>query len=181
MQIIRTQEDVNKALDSMVSYIDFLRDSKDDPWLLIGIADGGIPLSRELAKRVKEKLGITLPTGSLNVSFHRDDIGSRPITRPKTPTDLPKSIDRANIILLDDVIHSGRTIRAALDELFEHGRPRLTKLMTMVDRGHRVVPIQPDYAAVTLDLENDRSLKVVIDPDDAKGNRIWVMDKEKKL
>ena len=164
----------------MVSYIDFLRED-GGTWLLIGIADGGIPLIRELARRVQEKHGVTLPLGSLNVSFHRDDIGSRPITKPKTPTHLPETIDRAKIILVDDVIHSGRTIRAALDELFEHGRPRLVKLMTLVDRGHRVVPIQPDYAAVTLDLDNDQSLNVVIDPEDQKGNRIWVKQKEKQI
>lgn len=180
MQIIRAPEDVNKAIDAMVRYVGFL-EGGDDPWLLIGIADGGIPLSQELAKRIKEKLGLTMPVGSLNVSFHRDDIGSRPITRPKTPTCLPEAIDRANVIIIDDVIHSGRTIRAALDELFEHGRPRMTKLITLVDRGHRVLPIQSDYAAFELDLENEQSLKVVIDPKDEQGNRIWILDKEKKL
>jgi pyrimidine operon attenuation protein / uracil phosphoribosyltransferase len=180
MQIIRASEDVNKAIDAMVGFVDFLGIG-DDPWLLIGIADGGIPLSQELARRVQKKLGLTLPLGSLNVSFHRDDIGSRPIPLPKTPTSLPQIVDRANVILIDDVIHSGRTIRAALDELFEHGRPRMTKLITMVDRGHRVLPIQPDYAAFALDLETNQSLKVVIDPKDDQGNRIWVMEKEKKL
>lgn len=179
MEIIRTPEDVNRAIDSMVSFVDCLiKDSDRAPWILIGIADGGIPLSRELACRIKKELGLSIPLGSLNVSFHRDDIGSRPITHPKQPTYLPESIDHANILLVDDVIHSGRTIRAALDELFEHGRPRLTKLISLVDRGHRVLPIQPDYVAIHLDLERAQLLKVVIDPDDEKGNRIWALRKK---
>lgn len=145
-----------------------------ESWLLIGIANGGIALAGELQRRFAKATGMQLAVGELNVSFHRDDIGSRPITRPKEPTRLPLEVQHRSVILVDDVIHSGRTVRAALDELFEHGRPKVVRLLALVDRGHRVVPIQPDYAAITFDMEVERKLHVVIDPDDALGNRIWV-------
>jgi pyrimidine operon attenuation protein/uracil phosphoribosyltransferase len=110
----------------------------------------------------------------LNVSFHRDDIGSRPITAPKSPTNFPFEIDRANIVLIDDVIHSGRTTRAAMDELFEHGRPALVKLITLVDRGSRSLPIQPDFSAIALELQSDQKLSVLIDPKDSQRNQILI-------
>ncbi len=172
MEIVRAPDDVNKAIDSMVHYLTSLVVESDD-WVLIGIADGGIPLTTELKRRFEQKTGQQLPIGILNVSFHRDDIGSRPIVRPKHPTNLPVEIQNTSVILVDDVVHSGRTTRAALDELFEHGRPRVVKLISLVDRGNRVVPIQPDFAAMTLELESEQKLKVVIDSEDSQGNRIW--------
>jgi len=172
MEIVRAPEDVNRAIDSLVHYMECLVTDKG-PWVMVGIANGGIALTAILQKRFQEKTGLSLPVGDLNVSFHRDDIGSRPITRPKEPTKLPFEVQHTSIILVDDVIHSGRTIRAALDELFEHGRPRVVKLLALVDRGHRVVPIQPDFAAIHLEMEPDQKLQVVIDPDDPLGNRIW--------
>jgi pyrimidine operon attenuation protein / uracil phosphoribosyltransferase len=110
----------------------------------------------------------------LNVCFHRDDIGSRPITAPKFPSHVPAPIDRCKVILVDDVCYSGRTIRAAMDELFEHGRPKWVRLLTLVDRGNRVLPIQPDFAPIHLEIEPEMSLKLVIDHEDALGNRLWV-------
>ncbi len=173
MEIIRVPEDVNRAIDSLVDYMQGMV-TDGESWLLIGIANGGIALAGELQRRFATATGLQLPMGELNVSFHRDDIGSRPITRPKEPTRLPDEVHHRSVILVDDVIHSGRTIRAALDELFEHGRPKRVRLLTLVDRGHRVVPIQPDYAAISFDMDETRKLHVVIDPDDAHGNRIWV-------
>ncbi|MCG8526944.1 MAG: bifunctional pyr operon transcriptional regulator/uracil phosphoribosyltransferase PyrR [Opitutales bacterium] len=173
METIRAPEDVNRAIDAMVNYIGDLVD-KNEEWLLVGIANGGIPLAKRIAALLKEKRGINLQLGSINVNFHRDDIGSRPITNPKVPTLLPLEIDRSCVILVDDVVHSGRTTRAALEELFEQGRPRVTRLLTLVDRGNRVLPIQPDFSAMAVDLEDHQKLKVVVDPEDDQGNRIWI-------
>jgi len=177
MEIVRTPEAVNQAIDSMVVYMESL--VKDDsPWAIVGIADGGISLAAVLQKRFMEKTGRSLTLGTLNASYHRDDIGSRPITHPKTPTDLLFEVQHTSILLVDDVIHSGRTIRAAMDELFEHGRPRVVKLLVVLDRGHRVLPIQPDFSAFFLDLEPHRKLQVVIDPEDPMRNHIWARSKD---
>lgn len=174
MEIVRAPEELNRAIDSLVDYLLSLTgDSPSQSWLMVGIANGGIDLVEEINNRLEKRAGNRLPSGILNVSFHRDDIGSRPITRPKEPTQLPFQMQHASVILVDDVIHSGRTTRAALDELFEHGRPAIVKLMTLVDRGYRVVPIQPDFTAIHLEMDSDQKLNVVIDPDDPLGNRIW--------
>lgn len=174
MEIVRAPEEVNRAIDSLVDYLLSLTGGfPAQPWVLVGVANGGIALAEEVNNRLKKRTGEALPTGILNVSFHRDDIGSRPITRPKEPTQLPFDIQHAAVALIDDVIHSGRTTRAALEELFEHGRPAFVKLFTLVDRGHRVVPIQPDFTAIQLEMAPDQKLNVVIDPDDPLGNRIW--------
>ena len=174
MEIVRAPEEVNRAIDSLVDYLlSVTGASTSQCWLMVGIANGGIALVEEINQRLEKHTGKKLPLGILNVSFHRDDIGSRPIARPKEPTQLPFDIQHASVVLIDDVIHSGRTTRAALEELFEHGRPAVVKLMTLVDRGHRVVPIQPDFTAIHLEMAPDQKLNVVIDPDDALGNRIW--------
>ena len=172
MEIVRAPEEVNRAIDSLVDYLrSLVEDSRS--WLLVGIANGGIDLAEEINNRLEKTTGRRLASGILNVSFHRDDIGSRPITRPKEPTQLPGEVQHASVVLVDDVVHSGRTARAALGELFENGRPGIVKFVTLVDRGNRVVPIQPDFTAIQLEMNPDQKLKVVIDPDDPLGNRIW--------
>jgi pyrimidine operon attenuation protein / uracil phosphoribosyltransferase len=173
IQVIHGPEAVNGAIDSLVDYVVSLGKPQDS-CLLVGISNGGVPLVREMARRLTLVTGETLPVGVLNVSFHRDDIGSRPITAPKEPTQLPLEVQHRPVILVDDVIHSGRTVRAALDELFEHGRPSWVKLLVLVDRGERVLPIQPDYAGFSLDLETARKLQVVIDAEDPMQNHVWM-------
>jgi pyrimidine operon attenuation protein / uracil phosphoribosyltransferase len=173
IQIIRGPEAVNGAIDSLVNYM-LLHGNSGEPCLLVGISNGGVPLAREMARRFARITGVAVPVGVLNVSFHRDDIGSRPITAPKEPTQLPVEVQHRPVILVDDVIHSGRTVRAALDELFEHGRPRWVKLLVLVDRGERVVPIQPDFAGFSLELETARKLQVVIDVEDPMQNHVWM-------
>jgi pyrimidine operon attenuation protein/uracil phosphoribosyltransferase len=120
--------------------------------IVLGIANGGLPLARRISARLAAlapKLSVRI--GSLDVSFHRDDIGENPIPKEFTPTIIPGDVNGATVILVDDVLFSGRTAKAALDELFDQGRPATVELAVLADRGGRKLPIQADYVGLTLD------------------------------
>ena len=120
-----------------------------DGVVLVGIQRGGVWLARRLAARLAEiEPGAAVALGTVDISMYRDDIGMRPIV-PGTVTDLPE-IDGATVVLVDDVLFTGRTIRAAIDALGDHGRPRAVQLAVLVDRGHRELPIRPDYVGKNL-------------------------------
>ena len=112
--------------------------------ILLGIPTRGVALARVLADRLEVLCGHPLDCGSLDPTFHRDDL-ERIGTRLTTPTELPASLDGREVVLVDDVIFTGRTVRAALEALQAWGRPRRVRLLAMVDRGHRELPIQPDF------------------------------------
>jgi len=114
---------------------------------LVGVRTRGVPLARRIALSLREITGQEVPVGALDITLYRDDlmrhaVGPQPIVRS---TDIPFTIDARHIILVDDVLYTGRTIRAALDALIDFGRPRTIQLVVMVDRGHRELPIKADY------------------------------------
>ena len=125
------------------------RHLKTDRLLLLGIANGGIVLAQRLVGLLR-KSGLTPGLGTIDISFHRDDIGRNPIPKEFSPTVIPHDVNGAHVILVDDVLHSGRTVKAALDELFDHGRPAGVELAVLVDRGGRRLPIAPDYTGLVL-------------------------------
>ena len=112
--------------------------------LLVGIPVPGPVLAKRIRDQIRSVEGIEIPAGSLDITFYRDDINHRPHPIPKL-TDLPVDISEKTVILVDDVLFTGRTIRAALDGLMDHGRPSKVQLAVLVDRGHREIPIRPDY------------------------------------
>ncbi len=118
--------------------------SSSQELFLIGLPTRGVHLSRVLAKELEILAGHTIPQGILDPTFHRDDL-ERVGTRMVQATDLPTSIDRRQVVLVDDVIFTGRTVRAALEAIQAWGRPQRIMLLVMVDRGHRELPIQPDF------------------------------------
>ena len=118
--------------------------------VLLGIPTRGVPLARRLAARLADTEGVRVPVGSLDITLYRDDLRLRP-ARALGRTDVPGSgIDGMIVILVDDVLYSGRTVRAALDALNDIGRPRAVQLAVLVDRGHRELPIRPDYVGKNL-------------------------------
>ena len=129
---------------------------------ILGIANGGLPVARRINARLTA-LAPKLETrlGSVDISFHRDDIGRNPIPKEFTPTIIPGDITGATIILIDDVLFSGRTINAALNELFDNGRPERVELAVLVDRGGHRLPIQADYIGLTLDNVPDEERVVI--------------------
>ncbi|MBI5693420.1 MAG: bifunctional pyr operon transcriptional regulator/uracil phosphoribosyltransferase PyrR [Verrucomicrobia bacterium] len=126
--------------------------------LLLGIANGGVELARRLATR------LAAPAGVLDVSFHRDDIGRHPIPKESAPTVLPREITGAEILLVDDVIFTGRTVKAALDELFDHGRPARVELAVLVDRGCRRLPFLADYVGLAIPTGEGEKVAVHLAP-----------------
>jgi pyrimidine operon attenuation protein/uracil phosphoribosyltransferase len=129
---------------------------------LVGIRRRGVPLARRLAGTLKEINGHDVPTGALDITLYRDDlmrhaVGAQPVVRS---TDIPFSIDDRRILLVDDVLYTGRTIRAALDALIEFGRPKSIQLVVLVDRGHRELPIKADYVGKNLPTSLAQSVQV---------------------
>ncbi|KAA2265334.1 bifunctional pyr operon transcriptional regulator/uracil phosphoribosyltransferase PyrR [Solihabitans fulvus] len=130
--------------------------------VLMGIPSRGAPLARRLAARIAEFSGVEVPTGTLDVTLYRDDLRRRP-TRPLEATTLPEGgVDDKLVVLVDDVLFSGRTIRAALDALREHGRPRAVQLAVLVDRGHRELPIRADYVGKNVPTSRGEDVAVLL-------------------
>ncbi|RWZ61398.1 bifunctional pyr operon transcriptional regulator/uracil phosphoribosyltransferase PyrR [Labedella populi] len=121
-----------------------------DALVILGIPTRGVVLARRVATLVSEISGVDVPVGSLDVTMYRDDLSRNP-TRAPAPTSIPaRGLDGATVVLVDDVLYSGRTIRAALDALGDIGRPRAVRLAALVDRGHRELPIRPDFVGKNL-------------------------------
>lgn len=126
---------------------------------LVGLHTGGV----WLAQRLHALLGLTQPAGSLDVSFYRDDYAQRGLSRDTRSSALPFDVEGRHLILVDDVLHTGRTIRAALNELFDYGRPAKVELAVLIDRGGRQLPVAPTYCATHLDLAEGTRVKLAQD------------------
>jgi pyrimidine operon attenuation protein / uracil phosphoribosyltransferase len=129
---------------------------------LVGVRTRGVPLAKRLGASLRDITGEEVPCGALDITLYRDDlmrhaVGPQPIVRS---TDIPFSIDNRDIILVDDVLYTGRTIRAALDALIDFGRPRTIQLVVMVDRGHRELPIKADYVGKNVPTSRRESVHV---------------------
>jgi pyrimidine operon attenuation protein/uracil phosphoribosyltransferase len=139
-----------------------------DDLVLLGIPTRGVPLAKRLAARLAEVEGRTVPTGSLDVTMYRDDLRRHP-TRELLPTELPPGgIDDKVVVLVDDVLYSGRTIRAALDALNDLGRPRAVRLAVLVDRGHRELPIRADHVGKNLPTSSAERVSVLLEELDGR-------------
>jgi pyrimidine operon attenuation protein/uracil phosphoribosyltransferase len=133
---------------------------------LVGIQTRGVPLAHRLRRLVEERSGIAPPVGALDITFHRDDVhvrdGGRPPDRQPVvhETRIPFALEGMTVVLVDDVLFTGRTIRAAIDALLEYGRPARVQLAVLVDRGHRELPIRPDYIGKNLPTGRDERIQV---------------------
>lgn len=141
--------DVSRALTRIAHEI-LERNKGASDLLLLGIPSRGVPLAKRIAERIASVEGIDVPVGSLDVTMYRDDLRMRP-ARTLMPTAIPTGgIDGKVVVLVDDVLFSGRTIRAALDAMNDLGRPRAVRLAVLVDRGHRELPIRADFVGKNL-------------------------------
>ncbi|HUY45330.1 MAG TPA: bifunctional pyr operon transcriptional regulator/uracil phosphoribosyltransferase PyrR [Streptosporangiaceae bacterium] len=130
--------------------------------VLLGIPTRGVPLARRLAERIEQVEGQPVPYGSLDITMYRDDLRLRParaLGRTEVP---PEGIDGAVVVLVDDVLYSGRSVRAALDALNDLGRPRAVQLAVLIDRGHRELPVRPDYVGKNLPTSKQEVVRVLL-------------------
>jgi pyrimidine operon attenuation protein/uracil phosphoribosyltransferase len=130
--------------------------------VLIGLQTGGVPLAERLHEALLNIDGTEVALGTLDVAFYRDDIGLRPVL-PEEPTDISFDLTGLTVVVVDDVLFTGRTVRAALNALNDYGRPRAIQLAVMIDRGHRQLPIRPDYVGKNLPTRFDEQVDVSSD------------------
>lgn len=144
----------------------------------VGIYTRGVTLARRVAAVLSDR-GVEVPVGTLDISLYRDDFDNRGTDLPRLESsDIPFPIDGTRVILFDEVIFTGRTIRAALDGLMDYGRPSKIELAVLADRGHREIPIQPDYVGETVESRRDQYVKVRFDEDDGREGVFLVTGKK---
>lgn len=138
------------------------RNRRLDDLAFVGVRTRGVPIARRLARAVSEIAGVEIPVGSLDITLYRDDLMRQPVAPQPVvrSTAIPFSIDDRRILLVDDVLYTGRTVRAALDALIDFGRPQSIQLIVLVDRGHRELPIKADYVGKNLPTSPRESVQV---------------------
>jgi pyrimidine operon attenuation protein / uracil phosphoribosyltransferase len=152
---------VNRALSRLGSQI-VERNRGTDDLLLVGIRRRGVPLAERIADKIEQLEGHRPPTGQLDITLYRDDlstVGPKPVVNR---TEIPVDVTDSTIVLVDDVLYTGRTVRAALDELVDFGRPRRVELAVLIDRGHRELPIQADYVGKHVQTTSVEIVKVML-------------------
>jgi pyrimidine operon attenuation protein/uracil phosphoribosyltransferase len=140
--------------------------------VLVGLYTRGVVLAHRIAAAISSFEGVDVPVGALDVAFYRDDIGLRPVA-PLGPTEVPDVTDRV-VVLVDDVLYTGRTVRAALDALLELGRPRAIQLAVLVDRGHRELPVRADYVGKNLPTKLVEDVRVRLAESDGAADAVEI-------
>ena len=178
MPVVMDADRVSRALARIAHEI-IERNRGIDDLALIGVRSRGVPLARRLAQTLKGITGVDVPTGALDITLYRDDlmrdrVGPQPLVRK---TEIPFSIDNRTIVLVDDVLYTGRTTRAALDALIDFGRPKAIQLVVLVDRGHRELPIKADYVGKNVPTSSQESVQVRLHELDGVGEDEVVIER----
>lgn len=169
-----SSQEIENAIDSIASKMASAHATTHN-LVLAAIANGGIPLCELLAKALEDKHGIQTHQAVIDISFHRDDIGVNPIAKEVESTQLIHDPEESTIILVDDVIFSGRSIRAALAEVHTIGRPRKIELAALIDRGNRLLPIQADYVGFVEATSPEEQVVAHLYPSDPSKSRIDIL------
>jgi pyrimidine operon attenuation protein/uracil phosphoribosyltransferase len=160
-KVIMSAEDMRRALTRIAhEIIEHNRGVRN--LVLVGMRTRGIPLARRLAEKLDEFERIQVPVGELDITLYRDDIGLRAMQPLVGSTAIPVDVSGKSIVLVDDVLFTGRSVRAALDALIDYGRPRDIQLAVLVDRGHRELPIRPDYVGKNVPTSIDEEVAVLL-------------------
>jgi pyrimidine operon attenuation protein / uracil phosphoribosyltransferase len=163
---ILSAEEMRRTLNRLASEV-VERGGDLSQLVLLGIYTRGVPLARLLAQQIQRLEGIDLPLGAIDITLYRDDL-DKISTRTPARTDIPFDITNRVVVLVDDVIFSGRTIRAALNAVIDYGRPSAIRLAVLVDRGHRELPMRPDFVGKTLPTAKDELVKVFLQESDGR-------------
>jgi pyrimidine operon attenuation protein / uracil phosphoribosyltransferase len=163
---ILSAEEIRRTLTRLASQI-IEKTGNLSQVILLGIHTKGVPLAHQIAQQIEMLEQISIPVGAIDVTFYRDDL-DRVATRTPAKTQIPLDLTGKKVILVDDVIYKGRTIRAALNAVLDYGRPETIRLLVLVDRGHRELPIHPDFTGKKLPTAQEEKVKVYLQDIDGR-------------
>jgi pyrimidine operon attenuation protein / uracil phosphoribosyltransferase len=163
---ILSADEIRRTLNRLASQI-VERSGDLSKLVLLGIYTRGVPLAHLLARQIEALEQVAVPVGSIDITFYRDDLDQINLRTPEK-TEIPFDLSNRTVVLVDDVIFKGRTIRAALNAVNEYGRPEVIRLAVLVDRGHREVPIHPDFTGKTLPTAKEEKVKVYLQEIDGR-------------
>ncbi len=164
-KIIMIQEDIKRSL-ARVAHEIIERNKTTEHLVLVGMRTRGVPLAKRLAANMEDLESLKIPVGALDISLYRDDLSSLNPQPTVQHTDIPVNIDGKSVVLVDDVLYTGRSTRAAMDALIDLGRPQSIQLAVLIDRGHRELPIRADYVGKNIPSSRDEEIQVQLEETD---------------
>ncbi len=177
LKIIMTSEDIKRSL-ARIAHEVVERNKTTEHLVLVGMRTRGVPLANRLAASMEDLEGLKIPVGALDISLYRDDLSSLNSQPAVQRTDIPVNIDGKSVVLVDDVLYTGRSIRAAMDALIDLGRPRSIQLAVLIDRGHREMPIRADYVGKNIPSARDEKIRVKLVETDGMDEVIIIKKSE---
>jgi pyrimidine operon attenuation protein/uracil phosphoribosyltransferase len=172
-RIVMNADDVARALRRIAGEVTE-RNRGADGLCLVGVRRGGVPLAYRLRVLLRELEGRDVPVGTVDINLYRDDLGTSLAAPVVGRSDIHFDLDGRVVLLVDDVLYTGRTVRAAIDALMDYGRPKAIQLCALIDRGHRELPIAADYVGRVVETRRDERVDVILDADDATPDRAVV-------
>jgi len=170
---VMTPEDIRRSLARIAHEI-IERNRTTENLVLVGMRTRGVPLARRLAANMENHEDLKIPVGALDISLYRDDLSSLNPQPTVQRTDIPVNIDGQTVVLVDDVLYTGRSTRAAMDALIDLGRPRSIQLAVLIDRGHRELPIRPDYVGKNIPSSRHEDIQVQLQETDGTDGVVIV-------
>jgi len=172
-----SENDVHATLENMADKIALW--AKPGCAILMGMASRGVPMAKSIAEILESKYKLSVPVGSLDTSYYRDDFHYRMRTNSQSlkVSEMPADVEGKTVVLIDDVLYTGRSVRAALQAILDLGRPSVVKLCVLVDRGRRELPIAPDYTGLAIETEPRQEVRVRLNPHDEE-TAVWLVEIE---
>ena len=171
-------EGIRRALTRIAHEI-LERNQGPEKVVLVGLRRRGVPLASRLAALIRQFEGVDVPVGQLDITMYRDDLGLRGTQPEMHPTSMPHDVTERSVVLVDDVLYTGRTVRAALDAILDYGRPRQIQLAVLVDRGHRELPIRPDYIGKNVPTARHEEIAVRLEETDGRDEVVLMRRDER--
>jgi pyrimidine operon attenuation protein/uracil phosphoribosyltransferase len=176
-RVLMTAEDLRRAIVRIAHEILEAHKGSDD-LVLLGMHTRGVPLAHRLADAIEQIEGDAVPVGALDIGLYRDDLSTRGTSVQLAPGELPQDISGKRLVLVDDVLFTGRSVRAALDAIIDIGRPQRIQLAVLIDRGHREVPIRPDYVGKNVPTARGDDIRVRLEETDSRDEVAIVRQEE---
>lgn len=170
---IMDEKDIENAIEDIADQI-IGRNGEGSKLYIVGVRTRGVPLSGRIKNVLEKKYSLSVPMGTLDITLYRDDLSRMPSPLVRK-TELPEPVDGATVVIADDVIYTGRSVRAALGEIMDYGRPGMVQLAVLIDRGMRELPIQPDFAGIRIKVHKGQLIKVMLSEVDDEDS-VYIQD-----